>query len=201
MNEILSFAVGVLSSLAAAGLLYLRQRAKYRMGFRSIMRLVESLGDQIDRDGFRYERIVAIGRNSGVVGSILAGYVGLDAIVSINTSKGRSQDGERSIVVDAVSLQSLLHLSGKKVLVLICCNDSGATLAHVVRVLKECNSPPQEIRTASIYTSPSPAFKAQYNAVVLERDSARTMSKVLESLPWVNKKWHHPLAGERAIGG
>lgn len=199
MNDILSFLVGVLSSLAATGLLILRQRAKYRMGFRSITRLIENLGDDIDRSGFRFDRIVAIGRNSGVVGSILAGQVGLDAIVSVNTTKERSVDGERTISIDEASRRSLDCVCGKKVLVLICCNDSGATLAYVVRVLKESNSPPLEIRTASIYTSPSPAYKAQYNAVVLERDSSKTMSTILERLPWVSPKWRHPLPGERPI--
>ncbi len=197
MQTVISFLVGVLSSVVATWLLVLRQRAKFRLRFQAVLQLIAGLGEGISKDGYHFDYIVAIGRNSGVAGSILAGQFGLEAVVSVSTSKTRLKDGTRTIELDPISTAILPEFAGKRLLVFICCNDSGASLAYVVSRLNEVASPPVEIRTAALYTAPSPSFMPQYRAVVLGKDSQRSMTKILAGLPWVTSKWLHPLAEER----
>lgn len=179
MQTVISFLVGVLSSLFAAWLLVLRQRARFRLRFQPVLHLIEALGDSIAKDGYRFDYLLAIGRNSGVAGSIIAGRFGLDAVVSASTSKARLKDGTRTIELDPISTAILSELAGKRILVFICCNDSGASLAYVVSKLTALPTPPAEIRTAALYTAPSPSFMPQYRSVILGRDSQQSMTKVL----------------------
>lgn len=197
MSVVLSFVVGVLSSVCAAGLVVAARRARYRLSFRSILHLIEGLGETIAKDGYRFDHLVTIGRNSGVAGSILAGQFGLSAAVSLSTSKRRLPGGERTIALDAVSEHTLDDLAEMNVLLFICCNDSGASLAYVVDRMNALGRPPAEIRTAALFTAPSPSFMPRYRAVVLEKDSRRSMSKVLTGLPWVTQRWLHPFGDER----
>lgn len=197
MQTFLSFLVGVLSSIAATGLIILRQRARFRLRFQSVLHLIGALGAAIRKDGFHFDHILTIGRNSGVAGSILAGEFGLEATVSVSTVKSRLKDGARTIELDRIGEEILPALAGERVLVFICCNDSGATLAYVVSRLTSLPHPPAEIRTAALYTAPSPAFMPQYTGAVLGKDTQQSMTKVLTGLPWVTSRWLHPLAGER----
>lgn len=191
-----SFVVGILSSLVVAALLDLRARRRFRLRFQSILHLIESLADTITHDGFRFDYVVAVGRNSGVAGSILAGQCGLTAVVSVSTLKHRLPDGSRSIAFDDVSAAILPVMAGRRILVFLCCNDSGSTLEFVVRALEGLPEPPV-VRTAALYTTPSPSFMPQYRAVTLEQDSNQSMTKILSGLPWVSAKWLHPLGAER----
>lgn len=194
---VISFVIGVLSSATAAGLLFLRRKARYRMRFPAVLKLIESLSGAINRDAFHFDHLITIGRNSGVAGSILAGQFGLEATVSVSPRKARLPSGERTIALDDIGETLLPKLGGARVLIFICCNDSGATLAYVVERLKGSDFPPAEIRTAALYTSPSPSFMPTYRAVVLEQTSRRSMTKVLENLPWVTEGWRHPFEDER----
>jgi hypoxanthine phosphoribosyltransferase len=198
MATIISFAVGVLSSIAAAWIFLLREKARLRLRFRAVLSLITGLAGQIERDGFKPDYIVTIDRNSGVVGSILAGYIGLRAVVSIAAVHRRLPGGSRETRLDPLSTQMLPLLAGSKVLVLICCNDSGTSLNHVVRALQELGKDaPADIRTAALYTTISPAILPDYKAVVVGRDTRRSMNQIISRLPWMGHGWRHMLAAER----
>lgn len=201
MSTIASFALGVISSLVATWILVLQQRTRYRLRFQPVLQQIRSLAAQVRKSGYQFDHIVAIGRNSGVAGSILAGQFGLTAVVSVSTSKVRQADGRRTLALDLVSKAALGALSGERLLVFICCNDSGSTLEAVANYLEQLPSPPVDMKTAALYTAPSPSFMANFNAVVLEKDARYSMSKVLNGLPWVTDEWLHPLAGERDRNG
>lgn len=192
-----SFIVGTCSSIFAAWILLFRRRSKFRLRFNSVIALIGELADEIAKDGYDYDHIVSIGRNSGIAGSIMAGMVGLDAVVSLSLKKRRLPDGNRSIDLDNVARDSLGAMSQKKVLVLICCNDSGATLQFVVGKLKEVSPPPTEIRTAALYTAPSPLYRPHYSSVVVGHDTKKTMTEILHGLPWTSDRWIHPFRSER----
>jgi hypoxanthine phosphoribosyltransferase len=194
---VLSVALGVLSSAIFAGLAILWRRANFRLSFRSVVRMVERLGDSISRDNYQFDYLVTIGRNSGVAGSVLAGQFGLTAAVSISTIKTRLPSGQRTIALDEPSEQVLPSLAHKRTLVFICCNDSGASLEYVVNRLSALPEPPREVRTAALFTSPSPSFRPRYSAVVLDVDSRRSMTRILTGLPWVTQRWRHPFTDER----
>jgi hypothetical protein len=76
MAAILSFVVGVLSSLVATFIAFLRGKARFRLRLRAIVALIVNVAKQLELDNFSPQYIVTIDRNSGVVGSILAGHIG-----------------------------------------------------------------------------------------------------------------------------
>lgn len=198
MATIISFAVGVFSSIAASWIFLMRDRARLRLRFRAVLSLITDLAEQIERDGFKPDYIVTIDRNSGIVGSIFAGYIGLRAVVSIAAVHRRLPDGSRETRLDTVSTQTLPLLAGSKVLVLICCNDSGTSLNRVVSALQDLGKDaPAELRTAALYTTISPAIFPNYKAVVVGRDTRRSMNQIISHLPWMGHGWQHMLAAER----
>lgn len=142
--------------------------------------------------------IVTIDRNSGVVGSILAGHIGLRSVVSVTTINRRMPDGSREIHFDPVSAASLSLLSGSRALVLICCNDTGTSLGFVVNHLRGLGEAgPLEIKTAALYTSYSPAIMPTYYGVMVGRDISRGMNYVISRLPWMTSRWVHVMGDER----
>jgi hypoxanthine phosphoribosyltransferase len=196
--QILSFALGVLSSLVASWLLFVRARRQYRPRFRSILNLIVGLARTMKEDDFKPDEIVAIDRNGGVVGSILAGHVGLKAVVSVATINKRLSDGSRTIEISPTSLGSLSCLAEKNVLVIICCNDSGTSLGHVVGHLRALGPlVPTEIRTAAVYSSLSPNFRPTYVGAIVGRDTRKSMNEILSSLPWMTPGWNHVFGFER----
>lgn len=130
------FFVGILSSLVATLIVFLRGKARFRLRFRAIVALIVNVTKQLELDNFSPQYIVTIDRNSGVVGSILAGHIGLRAVVSVACEHRRLPDGSRATCLDDVSSQMMPLLRGSRVLVLICCNDSGISLSTVVNYLR-----------------------------------------------------------------
>ena len=80
----------------------MRNRARLRLRFRAVLSLITDLAGQIERDGFKPDYIVTVDRNSGIVGSIFAGYIGLRAVVSIAAVHRRLPDGSRETRLDTV---------------------------------------------------------------------------------------------------
>ncbi|MGV6805891.1 MAG: phosphoribosyltransferase [Ruegeria sp.] len=197
LGLIASFFVGTLSSVFATWLLLVRQRSKFRLHFHSVVSLIGELAGKISKDGYDYDHILALGRNSGVVGSIMAGMVGLNAVASVSMIKRRLPNGDRTIELDEVGESILSALSGKKVLVLLCCNDSGASLQYVVGRLQGLEPAPAEIRTAALYSTPSPVFRPNYSSVIVGNDTKKTMTDILHGLPWASGRWIHPFEKER----
>ena len=197
MSIAISLAVGVLSSLVATAVVLLRQRARLRLRMNPVLHLIEQLARRIVADNYIFDYVVTIDRNSAVAGTILAGNFGLRSAISVTTQNTRRPDGSRDISLDEVSAHVLTALGGKRLLVFICCNDSGTSLNFVVESLKQLSDPPAEIRTAALYSSQSPAIMPRYRVVVVGRDTRQSMNDILERLPWVTKQWLHPLAQER----
>ncbi len=196
ISQLLAFLVGILSSIVATWLLLIRKKAKYRLQFRNVMQIIEELLTDIKKDGFKFDHIFALGRNSGVVGSILAGCT-VNAIVSATLVKKRLPDGSLSVNFDAAAEKATAALSNKKVLILICCNYFGASLKYAKQQLENLKRPPKDIRTQQYNPSPSPMFKPTYISVVVGRDTKKTMTDILNGLPWVTNEWVHPFAKER----
>jgi hypoxanthine phosphoribosyltransferase len=195
---VVSFVVGVLSSLAASWVLLLRERARLRLRFRAILAHIVTLAKQLEQDDYIPDYIVTVDRNSGVVGSILAGHIGLKSVVSVSTVNHRLPDGSREIRLDPLSAGALRLLKGVRVLVLICCNDTGTSLGYVVRFLRELgNDGPCEIRTAAIYTSVSPAIRPTYRVVLVGHQTRQSMNRIISRLPWMTSGWQHVLGTER----
>jgi hypothetical protein len=136
------------------------------------------------------------------VGSILAGYIGLRAVVSVAAVHRRLPDGSRETRLDDTSAQMLRLLAGSKVLVLICCNDSGTSLNCVVGFLRGLGKDaPSEVRTAALYTSISPVISPTYRSVVVGQDTRRSMNQIVSHLPWMRPGWRHVLGAERINRG
>lgn len=193
-----SFVVGILSSLVATWLIFLREKARLRVRFRTIVSLVVKVAKQLELDNFDPQYIVTVDRNSGVVGSILAGHIGLRAVVSVACEHHRLPDGSRETHLDDVSARTLRLLRGARVLVLICCNDTGTSLNCVVSHLRHLGAnAPADIRTAAIYTTVSPGIVPTYKGLVVGRDSRKPMNQIVSQLPWMTSGWQHVLGTER----
>ena len=177
--------LGIVSSLAAAWIIYLRGRARLRLRFRNILSLIVRVAKQLELDNFSPQYIVTVDRNSGVVGSILAGHIGLRAVVSVACEHHRLTDGRRDTHLDDVSKQTLSLLRGSRLLVLICCNDSGTSLKTVIDHLHSLDHDPENIRTAAIYTSASPSIGPTYSAVTVGLDINKSMNQIISNLPWM----------------
>jgi hypoxanthine phosphoribosyltransferase len=189
--------LGIVSSLAAAWIIYLRGRARLRLRFRNILSFIAKVVKQVELDNFSPQYIVTVDRNSGVVGSILAGHIGLRAVVSVACEHHRLTDGTRDTRLDDVSKRTLSLLRGSRLLVLICCNDSGTSLKTVVDYLQSLGHDPEKIRTAAIYTSVSPSIVPRYSAVTVGLDTHKSMNQIISKLPWMTAGWHHVLGKER----
>ena len=129
----------------------------------------------------------------------MAGITGLSAATTVSLIKERRVDGSRSIAFAEIDELMLPGLAGKNVLVLICCNDSGATLAYAIERLNGLSPRPLAIRTAALYSAPSPLFKPNYVSAIVGKDTTKTMSQILAGLPWVSGSWVHPFGKERDV--
>lgn len=199
VSIVASFAVGILSSLCATWLIFMRRKSRYRLRFRSVLTQIGDLALQIKNDGFVFDHILALGRNSGVAASIMAGMTGLLSATTVSLVKERRADGSRTISFGDIDELMLPGLGGKNVLILICCNDSGATLAYAVERLNTLQTPPRSVRTAALYSAPSPVFKPSYVSAIVGKDTMKSMSQILSGLPWVNSSWIHPFGKERNV--
>lgn len=200
MTEVISIIIGVVSSIVAALLLkYAVTIFKSRITFKSIMRNIIKLSDVITKDGYVPDLIVAIDRNSSVVGAILSGYFGLKTIISIATINLREADGSRTISISAEHLPNPEFIGNKKLLILICCNDSGTSLGTVYEYFSSMSVPPGEIRTAALFTTISPNFKPKYHAIEVGEDIKKPMNNIISRMPWMNDGWKHVFGSERKI--
>lgn len=198
MAELGSVLIGVISSILAALLLkYMIDLVNKRMSFNRIMREIEHLNDLIVKDGYSPDLIVAIDRNSSVVGSILSGFFGLKTIISIATVNTREADGSRRIEISTEHLPNTDLMVNKKILLLICCNDSGTSLGTVFEYFSSLPTPPKEIRTAALFTTVSPQFRPRYYSVEVGEDVKLPMNKIISRMPWMKRGWKHVFGQER----
>lgn len=198
LGYILAFAIGIGSSLAATWLINGRQRLRFRLSLRAIRSMVEVLARRVEADSYVPDLIISIDRNGTIVGSILAACFGLRAPLSVSTENVRNKDGSRSIKISDPFLAGLSDLGGLRILVVICCNDTGTSLATVVSQVQIADAPPVEVRTCALYSSISPSQTPNYVGVVVGRDTKKSMNEILANLPWITPSWHYQLASERA---
>ena len=194
---LLSFVIGIVASLVASWVVVSRERAHSRTSFGSIVRQIVELAEQLKIDEYDPDIIMTIDRSGAIVGAVLAGHLGQRSIVAVTTVNHRRADGSRSIELDPISHYAFEGISSKRVLLVICCNDSGTSLSFVHRQLVGLKDPPLEIRTAAIYSSYSPGFKPTYAITIVGRDTRKTMAQILPNLPWMTRGWHYVLGQER----
>ena len=194
----ISFVFGVLSSLVASWMIVQHRRAPLRLRFRSVMKLIVSLASRIRQSGYVPDHIVAIDRNSGVVGSILSGMLGPRAIISVTLSHARDNNGARKTIIDETSKAALRLLKGERILLLICCNGTGTSLAIVSKYLDSLGADsPRETRTAALYTTSSPLLVPNFYGIIVDDDAKISMNVIVSRLPWMTKEWTHALGTER----
>jgi hypoxanthine phosphoribosyltransferase len=202
MNDVLSnvvaFAVGVLASIGAALILRFGvERVSLRFSFRRLLRDIHKLHGRIEGDGFAPDRIVTIDRNGTIVGGMLAGLVGFDTVLAIGTATERLASGERVTIVPSEHLPRPEAVNGKKLLILICFNDTGTSLESVYKALSSPPFAPAEVRLAALYTSVSPKLRPKYFAYEVGRDLKTSINLIVYKMPWMSRDWRHILASER----
>jgi hypoxanthine phosphoribosyltransferase len=198
MNNVTSFVVGILSSIAAALILRLViAKISLRFSFRRVLNDIRSLHSQIDRDRFVPDYIITIDRNGTIVGAILAGYFGVETVISIATVNHRLPDGSRTITVSEAHLPKPEYLYNKALLLVICFNDSGTSLEAVYRCLGTHPFQVKEMRSAALYTSVSPRFKPKYFVREAGRDLKTSVNRIVNKMPWMTREWRHVFARER----
>lgn len=89
-----SFFLGIVSSVIAAYLIIWRQSLSFRLSFSSILKLTDKLIGEINKDGFIFEYVLALGRNAGVIGSMISGATVPNAVVSATMIKTRLPNGQ-----------------------------------------------------------------------------------------------------------
>ena len=198
MNTVLSLFVGMLSSILAALLLQaLASRLNLLFPFRRILGDVRKLYHLIRYDRFDPEFIITVDRNSTIVGSILAGFFGFQTVIAIATVNTRLPDGTRQISISNAHLPLPELLDGKKILLLICFNDTGTSLETVYHCLSNSPFKIAEIRIAALYTSVSPKIKPRYSVLQIGKDVNTSFNRIIYKMPWMSKEWRHVLGEER----
>jgi hypoxanthine phosphoribosyltransferase len=196
-NLISSFLIGVLSGLAAWALsIALMNWWEIRFTFARVQKMTEELATNLVSDGFRPDYVVAIDRNATILGTLLAGLLGLRTVVSVSTENKRLADGSRLTCVSDGYLCDVQALCGKKILVFIGFNNSGTSLETVYNRLVDACGGQSDIRTAAFYTSPSPRLMPQYLAVGTQ-SGTRSAVQMMDRMPWATKSWKRVLREER----
>jgi hypoxanthine phosphoribosyltransferase len=193
------FLLGVISSLAAAGLLsvftaarILRRRVPFNLFLADVRKLVE----QVNHDsGFAPQAVVAINRNGAIVGAILGGL--LDSLTTrsplvIGLSLRRSS-GRRETTVNT----GLPSFDDIKTAIVVCCvNDTGNALKLATDWLKE-NEPHVSFKTAALYSTSNSIIHPDYIGRLIHVNQRPSVNKFMTRMPWMTKGWRHDLPDER----
>ena len=197
-EQSIAFVIGILASIvASAAYTTWVRRSESNFSFKQIVGFVLDLVNSLESDEYKPDLVVAIDRNSSIVGGIIAGHLGLRTIVTAATENRRMKDGSRSAKVVDGFLPNQNFLSHKRILLFICFNDSGTSLETVYHHL-EANSPPStEIRTAALFTSASPKMLPKYYVKKVGVNLKTPINQMMPKMPWVTKSWKHVFAKER----
>lgn len=193
----LAFAIGVAASVVAS-IIYSRylRAAEKRFSFERIIGETKKLVNDIENDDFRPDIVVAIDRNSAIVGGLLCGHLGLSTFVTVNTDNLRNPDGSRDISISKGFLPDFSVFSSKKVLVFIAFNDSGTSLATIFQTLS-ANADALEVRTAALFSSASPKIVPRYCPLVVGKNLKTPINELMPKMPWVTSSWKHVFSKER----
>ena len=198
MNHILSFALGVLSSIIAALVInFVTEKYSYHFSFRRVLKSIMKLYWKIQHDGFKPDYIVGLDRNGSIIASILSGYLGFRTIITAGTETARNPDGSRTTSLLHANLLIPDALSGKKILIVACYVDTGSTLEKVHEYYDSLPNRPSEIRTAALFTTLSPRFKPKYFVYELGKNLKAPVDKIMRGMPWMAEGWKYALADER----
>lgn len=198
MDSLISFFIGILSSLAATFFIkYVLERYSSRLNFKSVLKDILILHKMIDKDAFSPDYIVAIDRNGCIVGAILAGYMGTRTVISIATENVRKPDGKRESKLSEAHLPRQGVFFEKKILIIIAFNETGTSLEMVYNYYATLSEKPAEIRTAALYTTVSPKIKPKYFVKEVGQDIKVTINQIMYKMPWMKKEWKHSFGDER----
>lgn len=198
LGSILSFGVGVMSSIAAWALsIAILSWLEVRFTFRRAQNIVDDFAANLISDGFNPDYILAIDRNSTILGTLLAGQLGLRTVISVATENRRNIDGSRAITLAEGYLCNLDTLAGKNLLVFIAFNNSRTSLQLVYDHLQAACGAGSDIRTAAFYSSPSPRMIPRYVALKSAKRGERSAIRLMDKMPWATKSWKRALREER----
>lgn len=201
MANAISFLIGVLSSIAAYLIVdRVGHRFASRFPFRRVVGSVRILLQKLQGDGFVPDYVIGINRNGAIVASILAGYLGVRPILAVGFETERREDGGREAVLSKIHLASMTSLSRRKVLVVACFVDTGLGLAAVVNYLRSIPDPP-EVRTAAVFTNPTPLMKPRYFVFEIGKNLHRSINQLISQMPWMGRGWRQLLERERSGRG
>jgi hypoxanthine phosphoribosyltransferase len=198
MNHILGFIIGVISSICAAWLLrYATERYSSHISFRRIFKSIIVLYRKIQADGYMPDYIIGVDRNGSIVGSILSGYFGFSTIIAAATKTVRHPEGYRESEMCPTHLPAEDALAQKKILIVSCFVDTGSALERVYKYYNAMPNRPSEIRTAALYTNPSPRLKPTYFVFEMGKDIKMSLSQIMSKMPWMSDGWKYVLDGEQ----
>jgi hypoxanthine phosphoribosyltransferase len=183
-DMIAAFAIGVLSSIAAAlTLKYIADKYATHISFRRTFKSIMTLNRKIQADGYLPDYIISVDRNGSIVGGILSGYLSLHPIIAAGTETVRQPDGSRRVKLSEPYSSCGGVLSGKRVLIVACFVDTGSSLETIYEYYASLPDGPAEIRTASLYTTTSPRFKPKYFIYEVGRDVKVSLSQIIPKMP------------------
>lgn len=199
MTHVFTFVLGVLSSIVAALVLrHAADRYSSHISFRRVLKDVIALFRTIHKDEFVPDEIVGVDRNGSIVASILSGYIGFRPAMVIGTRTIHHANSPREVNLSTDNLPSEDAFCGKKVLIVCCYVDTGSALEVVYKYLCSLPKPPSEIRTAALYTTPSPRLKPKYFIHELGRDMKVSIDGVILNMPWIKEDWKLAPRGKKA---
>jgi hypoxanthine phosphoribosyltransferase len=195
----ISFIVGVLASVVAAGIvsLFISQSTKFRVPFRSFKNHVSSLASKLNNDlKIDIDLVIGINRSGLIVASILAGRLG-----RLNHRTPSSIDVElkriNGLRTSTVSYGPT-KIACSKVLLVGCTIDTGSGLAAALEYLKQ-HFPDVQIVTAALYVNPRSLVLPDFVGKEVDASKGKRMQRFLTQLPWIDSGWTHDLPSERGV--
>jgi len=191
-DNFVSFILGAIASVIGGLFLkWLFERFYGKIRFSSILKTIDVLLVQLQRERYSPDYIVAVGRNGAVVASILSGHLGKRSILTVSVQTIWKESNIRETIIEASYMPSPSTFSQKNLLLVTCFVNAGqalkTTFDHYVEITRE--SPPLEIKTASIYTTVDPILKPDFFVYEVEKNFKMPMHKIMRALPWMRPGW------------
>lgn len=198
MNYAVAFVLGVISSVTAYLIVKLMaDKLSTRFSFQRVYKDTICLLRKIEAADCVPDQIIGIDRSGSIIGSILAGYLGIRTIISAGTKHTRHADGTRSVSLRQRNLPRQGVLDGKRVLLVSCFVDTGSAAEAVRNYYASMENGPSKICFAALYTTKAPRYKPQYFVYEAGRDIKASMDQIMHSMPWVSEGWKHAHPDDR----
>ncbi len=140
--------------------------SELRVSWDEYHRLIESLGAQIHRDGWRFDQVLCLARGGLRVGDVLSRMFAVPlAILAVQSYDGDHRQGDLRFSSGLTFTGDRL---GPNLLLVDDLVDSGATLIATLDWLEQHHAcPRQQVRTAVLWQKPQSQFVPDYRAVAM----------------------------------